>query len=570
MKKFKQFLNETLDPDTRKHFETLSDEEKEKARQRFERFAKIGAIDQQTLRPMGWRTATGPIHDRDFHGRGPEDYRKIYQANRRSGASHEEAAQHVEGMRKKAHEEGLAAINTTRGEHLRIQRNFNNLAAADNIKREASHAGELFRVAMGAADTAHQFFKNPTEHFTAKGLNPGAAASLATQHTLSPEAAKHLDTITRMARETIHRTIVGGLTKSSREFAEHAKTTFRDNFSGAKPSDFGYSRPQDVIPSLIRPHRVRQILTNYSTMNSNPHRGPHEEYVTDTYQFGRTDGIISDHYGTHPNSLHRATTHIGSLMDIHPVARHLNLGTSHRTTGTEHAVHPHEDVIGNHMLGHRALTAVNDEAPAGTHENWTGHPTIGGYRFTPEHGSQGERIDVEKRKDAVDTARSGMQQGISHIWRIPNLSRTDRRNLMKHFEVQMRHHHVAAMASPQRFAEYHAGKARQEAEAAARQRQQARDRARQRASAGGSGEAPPPRRGGWEYKEQPHEILGVARDASPDEIKRAFRQLSIKHHPDQGGSAEMMKKINAAHRHMRGLNEMVSILIMNKIWKNKK
>jgi hypothetical protein len=117
------------------------------------------------------------------------------------------------------------------------------------------------------------------------------------------------------------------------------------------------------------------------------------------------------------------------------------------------------------------------------------------------------------------------------------------------------------MANPRMYAEYHGGKVKQEAEAETRQREQARERARQRASAGGSGEAPPPRRSRWRHKEQPHEILGIARNASPAEIKRAFRELSLQHHPDRGGSAEMMTKIIDAHDVMSGkLNEMVMML----------
>ena len=29
-----------------------------------------------------------------------------------------------------------------------------------------------------------------------------------------------------------------------------------------------------------------------------------------------------------------------------------------------------------------------------------------------------------------------------------------------------------------------------------------------------------------------YEVMGVARDATPDQIKRAYRQLARKHHPD--------------------------------------
>ncbi|MBI5404968.1 MAG: molecular chaperone DnaJ [Candidatus Kerfeldbacteria bacterium] len=46
-----------------------------------------------------------------------------------------------------------------------------------------------------------------------------------------------------------------------------------------------------------------------------------------------------------------------------------------------------------------------------------------------------------------------------------------------------------------------------------------------------------------------YEILGVAKNASQDEIKRAFRTLAHKHHPDKsGGDAEQFKQINEAYQ----------------------
>lgn len=44
-----------------------------------------------------------------------------------------------------------------------------------------------------------------------------------------------------------------------------------------------------------------------------------------------------------------------------------------------------------------------------------------------------------------------------------------------------------------------------------------------------------------------YDILGVKKDASPDEIKKAFRRAAIEHHPDQGGDETKFKEINEAY-----------------------
>jgi len=44
-----------------------------------------------------------------------------------------------------------------------------------------------------------------------------------------------------------------------------------------------------------------------------------------------------------------------------------------------------------------------------------------------------------------------------------------------------------------------------------------------------------------------YKSLGVARNASKDEIKKAYRQLAHKYHPDKGGNAEQFKEINEAY-----------------------
>ena len=44
-----------------------------------------------------------------------------------------------------------------------------------------------------------------------------------------------------------------------------------------------------------------------------------------------------------------------------------------------------------------------------------------------------------------------------------------------------------------------------------------------------------------------YEVLGVTKDASADEIKKAFRKSAVEHHPDRGGDEEKFKEINEAY-----------------------
>ena len=46
--------------------------------------------------------------------------------------------------------------------------------------------------------------------------------------------------------------------------------------------------------------------------------------------------------------------------------------------------------------------------------------------------------------------------------------------------------------------------------------------------------------------ETPYTILGVNKDASPSEIKKAYRKQSKKHHPDKGGNHDTFSKISNA------------------------
>lgn len=44
-----------------------------------------------------------------------------------------------------------------------------------------------------------------------------------------------------------------------------------------------------------------------------------------------------------------------------------------------------------------------------------------------------------------------------------------------------------------------------------------------------------------------YETLGISKNSTQDEIKKAYRKLAMKEHPDKGGDAEKFKKINEAY-----------------------
>jgi curved DNA-binding protein CbpA len=45
----------------------------------------------------------------------------------------------------------------------------------------------------------------------------------------------------------------------------------------------------------------------------------------------------------------------------------------------------------------------------------------------------------------------------------------------------------------------------------------------------------------------PYEVLGIEANASPDDIDKAFRRLSLKYHPDHGGDPGQFKQLNEAY-----------------------
>lgn len=44
-----------------------------------------------------------------------------------------------------------------------------------------------------------------------------------------------------------------------------------------------------------------------------------------------------------------------------------------------------------------------------------------------------------------------------------------------------------------------------------------------------------------------YDLLGLSKNSDIGEIKKAYRKLAIKHHPDKGGDPEMFKEISRAY-----------------------
>lgn len=66
-------------------------------------------------------------------------------------------------------------------------------------------------------------------------------------------------------------------------------------------------------------------------------------------------------------------------------------------------------------------------------------------------------------------------------------------------------------------------------------------------------------------KNKPWRVLNVDKNATPDEIKRAYYLLAKERHPDKGGCTEKMAELNIAYRALlANLSEQMTSAISNK------
>ena len=45
----------------------------------------------------------------------------------------------------------------------------------------------------------------------------------------------------------------------------------------------------------------------------------------------------------------------------------------------------------------------------------------------------------------------------------------------------------------------------------------------------------------------PYHVLGLSRNASDEEVKKAYKRSVMQHHPDKGGDAEKFKQVSEAY-----------------------
>jgi hypothetical protein len=63
-----------------------------------------------------------------------------------------------------------------------------------------------------------------------------------------------------------------------------------------------------------------------------------------------------------------------------------------------------------------------------------------------------------------------------------------------------------------------------------------------------------------------YQTLGVDRNSTPEDIKRAYRKLANQHHPDKGGDTAMFQKIQTAYETLSDPAKETRIRQPKSIW----
>ncbi len=60
-----------------------------------------------------------------------------------------------------------------------------------------------------------------------------------------------------------------------------------------------------------------------------------------------------------------------------------------------------------------------------------------------------------------------------------------------------------------------------------------------------------------------YDMLGVTENASNDQIKKAFKNIAKKEHPDRGGNEKRFKEANEAYDTLKDKEDLVMIYLKN-------
>lgn len=576
--------------------------------------ATVQSLDQQgRLHPdghlHGWKPGTGPVFGRDFHGRSNEDYINLHKRYKQelmdsefgynAKTAHARAAQYVAEDRSKAHHAGLVAHEEAmrpireaqkKQRQSERQQQHNQRQAAQNIsganqqQQYREHSEKLFQSAMQGAANSSDYYRTGAAHEREHEKQSGYINLDVRHPQLSDEAKKHLGALTDFSRTAIHSGVWGGLQSAGKEFSKDAMEHWNKTFTGMRPHEANINHPLDIIPSLLKPEHLSAVLNRYSThYSTHPHHGIKSEHSNMSIfqppdDKDRRPGLPID---TGSNMTHQFRTNIPD--SIHTFHRSVS-GLGHFGTSIKYKDDPYHHVsdgIRSHIARSLKPLYMGGESPFKTSDNdWEKQVAYNG----------------EEQHNA--NFRKAIGAGLKHIWSIPNISDHDRVLLHRHFESQLRHHYVAAVANPKMFNQYHQSMETSRRERDNASRESAGGSSSGKSTGGSSSSARPYNQQEWEakwreaqakgpeegkrfaaewrrvssrhrseIKEQERmtrpkaiQILGLSENPTKHEIKAAHRRLSIQHHPDQGGDEATYKAVQSAHDYFKDLNEWVEML----------